>query len=432
MDATFGSRLESGLWSCMDLHIPVFDPSERKQVRSRCRSRACVVIEEHPYTFFHWFGCISLAVYLHHVIEHHWKLGGQRPKWSVIKRINAEIGAFKIAHLGKNLGSVIEGKETIEMYSYTINLVEMADTAEGGELQCGGVDLTFNPCGDHRTFKTTLERGCDTIPCYIPKAGGVSNVDQPWAYMSMTDPRFFPKCAILEQIDTQQLGKSTNFWIYPFDDAPFGRIGDVSSVFDTRDQANQLSHDLCRNLRHKIGNCRGSAFKCDEGGWVDIDAIIADYEVNLFPPNTSKRKRYMAIVEAMRWQDSGYKKSRFQILAARFPSIMNPNDTRAAKQELLNICHTQDEVNEIFSRCVGWYRPWCIRATTGHSDFGFMSSSALASRYSARMGDVLGGAFHVTYVENLPNIVRRGLVPGVLVAETDWRCISGHSLHGTR
>ena len=29
----------------------------------------------------------------------------------------------------------------------------------------------------------------------------------------------------------------------------------------------------------------------------------------------------------------------------------------------------------------------------------------------ARMGDVLGGAFHVTYVENLPSIVRCGLVP---------------------
>ena len=53
-----------------------------------------------------------------------------------------------------------------------------------------------------------------------------------------------------------------------------------------------------------------------------------------------------------------------------------------------------------------------IWATTGHSDFGFMSSSALANRYSARMGDSLGGAFHVTYVENLPSIVRRGLVPG--------------------
>ena len=105
-----------------------------------------------------------------------------------------------------------KGRETIEMYSYTINLVEMSDTAEGGELQCGGVDLTFNPCGDRRTFKTTLERGCDTIPCYIPRFGDVSSVELPWAYASMTDPKFFP---ILEQIDAQQLGKSINFCIYP-------------------------------------------------------------------------------------------------------------------------------------------------------------------------------------------------------------------------
>ena len=52
----------------------------------------------------------------------------------------------------------------------------MADTAEGGELQCGGVDLTYNPCGDSRTLKKTLEVGCDTIPCYIPKYGDVSDV----------------------------------------------------------------------------------------------------------------------------------------------------------------------------------------------------------------------------------------------------------------
>ena len=90
-------------------------------------------------------------------------------------------------------GGQEEGKETIEMYSYTINLVEMADTAEGGELQCGGVDLTYNPCGDNRTFKTTLERGCDTIPCYIPKFGDVSDVHMPWAYASIVDPKYFPK-----------------------------------------------------------------------------------------------------------------------------------------------------------------------------------------------------------------------------------------------
>ena len=120
----------------------------------------------------------------------------------------------------------------------------------------------------------------------------------------------------------------------------------------------------------------------------------------------------MAIVEVMKWQDSGYRKSRFQILAVRFPSIMNPNNMRAARQELLYMGRSQDKVNEVFSRCAGWYRPWCIRATTGHSDSKFMTSSALANRYSARMDDALAGAFHVTYVENLPNIVRCGLVPG--------------------
>ena len=140
---------------------------------------------------------------------------------------------------------------------------------------------------------------------------------------------------------------SLAFCLYPFDDAPFCRIGDEYSVFGTRDQANQLSHDLCRILRHKIGNCRGSAFKCAEGGWFDIDAIINDYGVDLFPPNTSRERRYMGIIEVMKWQDSGYKKSRFQILAVRFPSIMNPNDMRAARQELLYMGRTQDEVNGI-------------------------------------------------------------------------------------
>ena len=264
------------------------------------------------------------------------------------------------------------------MYSYTINLVEMADTAEGGELQCGGVDLTFNPCGDHKTFKTTLERGCDTIPCYIPRFGDVSSVELPWAYASMTDPKFFPKGAILEQIDAQQLGKSINFCIYPFNDAPFCKIGDEYSVFGTRDRVIS-SHDLCRIVRHKIGNCRGSAFKCDEGGWVDIDANINDHGVNIFPPKTSKARRYMGIMEVIKWQESGYKKSRFQILAARFPSIMNPNDARAARQELVYMGHDQGEVDVVFGRCDGWVTPL---------------------------------EEHSMYVENLPSIVRCGQVPG--------------------
>ena len=102
----------------------------------------------------------------------------------------------------------------------------------------------------------------------------------------------------------------------------------------------------------------------------------------------------MGIMEVIKWQESGSRKSRFQVLAVRFPSIMNPNDTRAAREEMV-----RDDIDRMFNRC-------------GHSDFGFISSSALANRYFARMGNSLGGAFHVTYVENLPSIVRCGLVPG--------------------
>ena len=47
-------------------------------------------------------------------------------------------------------------------------------------------------------------------------------------------------------------------------------------MFGSRDQANQLSHDLCRILRHKIGNCRGSAFR-DEHQKTIIFGINKNY-----------------------------------------------------------------------------------------------------------------------------------------------------------
>ena len=287
-------------------------------------------------------------------------------------------------------------KECKEMYSYTINLVEMADTAEGGELQCGGVDLTHNPCGDNRTFKTTLERGCDTIPRYIPKYGNVSDVHMPWAYASIVDPKYFPKGANLEQVDVTQLGKSVNFCVAPFDSAPLCKIGDDRSVFATKDQANQLSHNLCRVLRHKIGNCRGSVFRCDEGGWVDIDAVIDDRNNDIFPPTTSRAKRYMGIMEVIKWQESGHKKSRFQVLAARFPSIMNPNDTRAAR----------------VLAWIGMTSTGCSTDAMDGTGLGASESQLVTVILDSWQTGIPQEWVNVTYVENLPSIVRCGPVPG--------------------
>ena len=93
-----------------------------------------------------------------------------------------------------------------------------------------------------------------------------------------------------------------------------------------------------------------SAFRCDEGGWVDIDAVIDDRSNNIFPPNTSRAKRRMGIMEVIKWQESGSKKSRFQVLAARFPSIMNPNDTRAAREEMTKAGMVRDDIDRMFNR----------------------------------------------------------------------------------
>ena len=61
-----------------------------------------------------------------------------------------------------------------------------------------------------------------------------------------------------------------------------------------------------------------------------------------FGYNTKKGcASHMGIMEVIRWQESGYKKSRFQILAARFPSIMNPSDAGAARLELAHTGHEQ-------------------------------------------------------------------------------------------
>ena len=83
---------------------------------------------------------------------------------------------------------------------------------------------------------------------------------------------------------------------------------------------------IARYLLRKIKqtNCRGSVFRCDEGGWVDIDAVVDDRNNDIFPPSTSRAKQYMGIMEVIKWQESGQKKSRFQVLASKVSKRHEP------------------------------------------------------------------------------------------------------------
>ena len=60
----------------------------------------------------------------------------------------------------------------------------------------------------------------------------------------------------------------------------------------------------------------------------------------------------------------------------------------------------------------GWWQPWCIRASSGHSDFGLARPAELCNILFPNMSDRLGGAFDVTKPSALEGIILRGIVPG--------------------
>ena len=57
------------------------------------------------------------------------------------------------------------------------------------------------------------------------------------------------------------------------------------------------------------------------------------------------------------------------------------------------------------------WQPWCIRASSGHSDFGFARPAELCNILFPKMSHRLGGAFHVTKPSALEGFILRGIVP---------------------
>ena len=70
-----------------------------------------------------------------------------------------------------------------------------------------------------------------------------------------------------------------------------------------------------------------------------------------------------------------------------------------------------EERHRLVRREHGGRQPWCIRASSGHSDFGFARPAELCNILFPNMSDRLGGAFHVTK-PSLEGIMLRGIVPG--------------------
>ena len=62
-------------------------------------------------------------------------------------------------------------REEFSKYNYAVNLPEMAEVAEGGELHVGQVDLHTNPNGSMKDYSNMLDSFGGANPFVIPQPG---------------------------------------------------------------------------------------------------------------------------------------------------------------------------------------------------------------------------------------------------------------------
>ena len=162
------------------------------------------------------------------------------------------------------------------------------------------------------------------------------------------------------------------------------------------------SKALVKILRHQVGQKWGNSIPCNGGGWVDIDHILN--RESAFPQDRYKKSdRFQMIAESIRSEDRRARKPRLQILAAKFDQEIDMDRSHS---------WTKKDIDWIRREHGGWWQPWCIRASSGHSDFGFARPAELCNILFPNMSDRLGGAFHVTKPSALECIFLRGIVPG--------------------
>ena len=127
------------------------------------------------------------------------------------------------------------------------------------------------------------------------------------------------------------------------------------------------------------------------------------------------------IAECIRSEDRRARKPRLQILAAKFDQEIDAETIEG----LIAAGWTKKDIDWIRRKHGG---PCCIRASSGHSDFGFARAAELCNILFPNMSERLGGAFHVTKPSALEGII---LFLAAMTVREDWRYTSGYLRLGT-
>ena len=182
-------------------------------------------------------------------------------------------------------------REEFNKYNYAVNLPEMADMAEGGELHVGQVDLHTNP--------NMLDSFGGANPSVIPQPGDEAVCEGVHGFSCMTDT--LPKGVHLEVMNMQSRDTSFPYWPYKslhgiWIPHPPGRlIPRIKSAGEGPTPPNRPNEQ--------------NPIPCNGGGWVNIDRIL-DRE-DAFPQNRYKKSDRFQIIADQRIAEHGNRDCRF-------------------------------------------------------------------------------------------------------------------------
>ena len=252
---------------------------------------------------------------------------------------------------------------------------------------------------------------------FIPQIGHVSKVDQSGMgkYANWTTQLQYGKVVALEA------GMAV------FVDPAWG-----DCTFNTANLGRNYNHSTLQNytrrwskvLRHDIGHCGRSAH-CDELGWVSIDEFIRNDHA--WP--WGDRKAYNARTNRY---DEGVLRERRETLMEGYWYTLNCRPVKrrmliavqmalpSEMQRILQIENPETYNADSMARCSGFVRPVAVRATSGHSFSGErkfrldvnIDFENMNMKFTKELAFKLGGGYHVTTVDTLLSIIKKGIIPG--------------------